>query len=215
MLGSKSSKGRGRFRNYRNKHDRRHCHECGRHVSESYGYDNEIRIRHLSILGHKTFVRIRPKRYECPYCEGNPTTTRMTWYESKSPSTTAYERHVLLELTNSTVADVGIKEEIGYEAVMGIMDRHIEGEVDWNKSERSDTIGLDEISLKKGHKDFVTIITGGAGRVIRAVLRGREKATTKAFLRSIPKRSRRHSRQYVAICMMVMRMRRRKFSAIK
>jgi hypothetical protein len=38
----------------------------------------------------------------------------------------------------------------GYEAVMGILDRHIQGEVDWNQFVRLDVLGLDEISLKKG-----------------------------------------------------------------
>jgi hypothetical protein len=49
---------------------------------------------------------------------------------------------------------------MGYEAVMGILDRHIQGEVDWKHFSRLDILGLDEISLKKGHRDFVTIVTG-------------------------------------------------------
>jgi transposase len=165
------------------------CHKCGRYITKSYGYDKEIIIRHLPILGHKTFIHIHPKRYECPYCEGKATTTqKMTWYDQRSPNTNAYERHVLPELINSTVADASIKEDIGYEAVMGIINRHIDSEVNWDDIKRLDTIGIDEISLKKGHKDFVTLITGGEGRRISGVLQGREKATVKAFLSGIPER---------------------------
>ena len=53
-----------------------------------------------------------------------------------------------------------------------------------------DVIGLDEISLKKGHGDFVTIVTSRvAGKTtILAVLKGRTKETVKKFLYSIPKR---------------------------
>jgi len=165
------------------------CHKCGRHITESYGYDKAVMIRHLPISGHKTFIRIHPKRYGCPYCEGKPTTTqKMTWYDQRSPDTISYERHVLPELINSTVADVGMKEDIGYEAVMGIIDRHADGEVDRNNFKCLNTIGTDEISLKKGHRDFVTVITGGEGREFSGILRGREKATVKAFLSGIPKR---------------------------
>jgi len=83
------------------------CHKCGRCITESYGYDKEIMIRHLPIPGHKTFIRIRPERYECPYCEGKPATTqKMTWYDQRSPDTDVYEKHVLPGLINSTVADV-------------------------------------------------------------------------------------------------------------
>jgi hypothetical protein len=59
----------------------------------------------------------------------------------------------------STVSDVCIKEDLGYEAVMGVIQRHIKTEVEWSEIERLDVIGIDEISLKKGHKDFVTVVT--------------------------------------------------------
>ena len=101
------------------------------------------------------------------------------------------------------MADVGIREDIGYEAVMGIIDRHTDGGVDRNKFERPDTIGTDEISLKKGHRDSVTIITDGEGRGIPGVLRGREKATVKAFLSGIPERLKKHSERHAVICTMV------------
>ncbi len=167
------------------------CHKCGREITKPYGYDREITIRHLPILGHKTFIRIRQKRYQCPLCDGEPTTTqKLSWYDRKSPQTSAYEDHVLLELVNSTVTDISIKEEIGYGAVMGIIDRRIEGEVNWDEIERTDTIGIDEISLKKGHRDFVTIVTSrtnGQTKIL-GILKGREKITVKQFLAGIPDR---------------------------
>jgi len=42
--------------------------------------------------------------------------------------------------------------------------------------------------LQKGHRKYVTLITGGEGRRITGVLQGREKATVKAFLSGIPER---------------------------
>ena len=50
-------------------------------------------------------------------------------------------------------------------------------------------IGLDEIALKKGHRNFVVIVTARLveGRVvILAVLPDRQKDTVVEFLRSIP-----------------------------
>jgi len=54
----------------------------------------------------------------------------------------AYEEHILLEMVNSTVEDVGIKEDLGYEAVLGIICRHIDTEVSWKEIKSLDTIGL-------------------------------------------------------------------------
>lgn len=87
---------------------------------------------------------------------------------------------------------MAIKEDIGYEAIMGIIDRHIERRIDWTSLTRLDVIGLDEISLKKGHRDFVAIVTGRieTETVIWGVLPDRKKGTVTAFLSGIPKRLR-------------------------
>src|SRR5215471_11904289 len=169
------------------------CHRCGQMTTQFYAEDREIILRHLPILGRKTCIRLRPKRYQCLYCHGNPTTTQtLSWYTPRSSFTQAYEKQILLSLVNSTVQDTSIKEDIGYEAIMGIIDRYIERDINWAAVPRLDVLGLDEISLKKGHRDFVAIITGRieTETVILGVLPDRKKATVKAFLRGIPPRLR-------------------------
>ncbi len=176
------------------------CHKCGRAIHNPYGHDPLITLRHLPIFGKQVYIRMRPARYQCSYCDDTPTTTqRLSWYEPRSPHTKAFEKHILLACVNSTVWDVSIKEAIGYEAVMGIINRYVQKEVNWESIGKLDAIGLDEISLKKGHKDFVTIVTGRIGdeTLILGVLKDRMKATVKTFLLSIPKRLRRVIR---AVC---------------
>jgi len=167
------------------------CRKCGRRSSKLHGHDEAIMLRHLPILGRKTYIRICPARYRCTHCEGKPTTTqKLQWYKERSPCTIAYEKHILLQLVNSTVSDVSIKEDIGYEAVMGVIQRNISDAVNWDEIERLNVIGLDEIALKKGHKDFVVIVTARDcdNITIIAVLNDRKKSTVKAFLSSIPER---------------------------
>lgn len=176
------------------------CHRCGKSIHNFYGHGEVITVRHLPILGKQVYIRIRPPRYQCRDCDAHPTTTqRASWYESRSAHTKAFEKRILLTCVNSTVLDVSIKEGIGYDAVLGIMDRYIQKEVAWEKIQKLDVIGLDEISLKKGHQDFVTIVTGRDGHetMILGVLEDRKKATVKSFLLSIPKRLRRQVR---AVC---------------
>lgn len=168
-----------------------YCHRCGQKITDSYGDDREITLRHLSILGRPTYIQIRPKRYRCRSCSDRPTTTqKLSWYDARSPHTKAYETHVLLSLVNSTVEDVRIKEGLGYEAVMGIIDRHVSEKVDWSQLSELPIIGVDEISLKKGHRDYVAIITARLSNhqnQILAVLKDRQKETVKEFFSSIPK----------------------------
>ncbi|RZN36606.1 MAG: hypothetical protein EF813_07135 [Methanosarcinales archaeon] len=76
-----------------------------------------------------------------------------------------------------------MKEDIGYETVVGAIQRHISDTVNWAEIKRLNVIGLDEITLKKGHKDFVVIVTArDCGNItILAVLNDRKKSTVKEF----------------------------------
>jgi transposase len=109
----------------------------------------------------------------------------------KSPHTKAYEKYLLVQLVHATVEDGSSKEEIGYKALEGIVDRWISTEVHWTEVQGMKILGLDEIARKKGHRDFVVIVTArsaaGEGRIL-AVLPERKKETVKAFLASMPTR---------------------------
>ena len=71
---------------------------------------------------------------------------------------------------------------------MGIVRRHVQSKVDWKSISALEQIGLDEISLKKGHKDFVTVVSAYIGGRVQllAVLEDRKKDTVKDFLETIP-----------------------------
>ena len=136
------------------------CRRCGREIRDLHGLDAAVQLRHLPLFDVPVFVEIRPKRYRCPYCAGNPTTTqRCAWYEPRSPNTNAFEQWALRMLINSTVADAARKLGLSEETLDGILDRWIERTVDWDAWERLGVLGLDEIALKRGHRDFVTLVT--------------------------------------------------------
>jgi len=171
------------------------CRQCGREITDLHGVDEALTLRHLPILGRPVYLRLRPKRYRCPYCAGGPTTTQqLSWYTAKSPHTKAYEKYILLQLVHATIEDVSIKEDLGDKAIEGVVDRWISQEVQWAEVKRMKLLGLDEIALKKGHRDFVVIVTGksASGEVkILAVLPDRKKHTVKQFLERMPRRVKR------------------------
>ncbi|MGD8406910.1 MAG: transposase family protein, partial [Anaerolineales bacterium] len=71
------------------------CHWCGQWATKSHGYDKWVQKRHLPVLGHPTYLRYRPKRYQCDHCEKKPTTTqRLDWQENDSPNTMAYDEYI-------------------------------------------------------------------------------------------------------------------------
>ena len=133
------------------------CHQCGEEVDAFHGHGEEVVLRHLPLSGHEMFIRIEPKKYRCGHCN-TITTQRLSWYSQRCSYTNAYEDHILLQLVNSTVSDVSIREQFGYEKVIGIIDRRMEVKISWSEVKGLDIIGIDEISLKKGHQNYVTIL---------------------------------------------------------
>ena len=168
------------------------CRKCGQWVNKLHGQDEWVTIRHLPAFGRPSYLRYRPKRYQCGGCEGHPTTTeKLDWHESNSPHSFAYDEHILLQLINSTIEDVSIKETISYDSVLGTLERRIESTVDWAGYIELGILGLDEIALKKGHRDYVTLVTtrNEHGDIhLLGVLSGRTKDEVIDFLRLIPER---------------------------
>ena len=166
------------------------CRRCGRTITEPHGLDKPRLLRHLPILGRVVYLRIHPKRFRCPFCDDHPTTTQtLDWYDPQALHTKAYERHLIVQMVNTTLTDVGAKEDVTYDALLGILDRWIASSVDWDTLEPFATIGIDEIALLKGHRDFVAVISAKSddGQLhVLAVLPDRKKATVVAWLKTMP-----------------------------
>jgi len=145
-------------------------------------------------LGYETYIRLQPKRFRCDYCDDRPSTTqRLSWYNPNTGVTKAYERYLLRQLVNSTITDVSHKAGIGYDVVRNVLERRVQQQVNWHEFQELGILGIDEIAVRKGHKDYVAVITSqqANGQVkLLAILEDRKKATVIAFLKTIPERLR-------------------------
>ncbi len=167
-----------------------YCRKCGRRLTTLHDYGDWVKVQHLPILGRNVFVYYRPKRYECPDCEGKPTTTQqLAWHEANSPHTKAFDEYLLRALVNSTVQDVSLKQHLSYETVWGVVERQLDSTVEWSQYRCLGTLGLDEIARRKGHGDFICVVSArlpDGHLAILAVLPNRQKETLTAFFLSIP-----------------------------
>ena len=166
------------------------CKCCNKHIDKYHGLNKAVILKHLPSCGSNVYLIFQTIRYQCLECEGKPTTTQKpSWYQSNGLCTKSYAQHILKELVNSTISDVASKEDITYDRVASIIKAYVPTQVNWSNFTALKDIGIDEIALKKGHKDFVVIIsTKVNGKpVVLAVLKNRLKDTVKDFFLSIPK----------------------------
>ena len=169
------------------------CHCCGNKTETPYGYDRELKIRHLPVFGRDCYMITKLPRYKCMQCPGNPITAQqVSWRNSYSSYTVEFEKYIVFSLINPTIEDVSVKNNTGAGAVEGIVERYISSEVDWGSLKSLELLGIDGISFKKGHKDFVTLITAHIGDETRilSVLKDKKKDTVKDFFLNIPKKLR-------------------------
>lgn len=167
------------------------CHKCGKRATKRYGYGSFLTVKHLPLFDRPVYLKIRSVRYQCEHCDDHPTTSeKYDWCDRGSKTSKGLEKYLMRSLIHSTVQDVSRKENMGYKSIVSILQRHIVEEVDWSNYQDLETIGIDEISLKKGHRDFLTVISAieKSGRLtVIGIFEGRNKQSVKDFFESIPK----------------------------
>ena len=80
------------------------------------------------------------------------------------------------------------------ETVTVVLDRWVATKVNWDKFKRIEIVGIDEIARKRGHRDYVVLITTPStpqGVEVLAVLPDRKQETVVKFFASIPANLRR------------------------
>jgi transposase len=170
------------------------CHKCGKSATKRIGTNPPVDIRHTSILDTPVILRIKPVRYECEHCADRTTTTeKYDWVSEGGKVTKGLEKYILRSVISSTIQDVSRKEDIGYRTIERVIANHIPDIIDWNKIDTLHTIGIDEISNRKGYRDYVAVVTHrdeqGVVSVL-AILDIRRGEDVLAFFNSIPERLR-------------------------
>jgi hypothetical protein len=79
---------------------------------------------------------------------------------------------------------LSLRENVGYDAVVGALNRQVETRIDWEQVDDLSTVGIDEIAMSKGRKTYAAIITARQkdGKVqILAVLPDRKRRQREPF----------------------------------
>jgi transposase len=167
--------------------DRCRCDHCRREVEARIEVRDAAQVvRDLDVWGQPTFWVYRPAFHRCPVCHHRqhlipPFKRRDVSY------TLRFERHVLRSLIGSTEEDVARRLGIAAETV----GRIVRNQLADAKARQVDParvvtdVGIDELSLKKRHKLYVTILTdlSDPDRLeVLAVADGRDEAAGRACL---------------------------------
>lgn len=175
--------------------DQCRCDRCGHEEPICLDTKNTFyTVRDLDLWGQPSFWVYQPPRHHCPHC-GRRQHLLPPFKRQDVTYTYRFERHVLACMIGSSEEEVAQRLGISAETVALIVanqiaDHHAK-EVDPQRVIHR--IGMDEISLKKRHKLYATILTDLSNPEqpeILAVAAGRDRLAAETCLQKLSEQQR-------------------------
>lgn len=154
------------------------CPKCQQPSTHVHQYHRRV-VRDLAWGGRRCYLEFSARRFKCDHCR-RPFTEVLEAINPHGRCTQRYEQHLFERCRDTTLQAVSRQERLGYKLVEGIYYRLAERHVTATHPIRR--LGLDEIALKKGHDDFVLILSDLERSQIVAVLPERTKEALEAYL---------------------------------
>jgi transposase len=177
------------------------CPCCGMEDQARLEVTNRIRVvRDLDILGQPSFWIYQAVWHRCGKCTHRHDI--LPPFKRKDVAYTyRFEKQVLSLLIGSNEEEVGRRLGISAETVGRIIRNQLSDDKRIDPNRVITDVGIDELSLKKRHKLYVTVLTDWSDAdnpEVLAVAKGRDEAAGKACLAKLSEDQRQQVRSYRA-----------------
>lgn len=161
---------------------------CCQIASEAlYEKKKKRSVRHLDVWGKRTIIHFNPRRFECDVC-GKPFTQQLDWLEPKRRQTIPFENYIYQRVLKTPRKHVALQEGLSESTVLKIFKQQAKRATRTNsdRDQKIRVLGVDEISLRKGHKQYALVISDLERRCVVAILENRLKDTFEKWLDALP-----------------------------
>ena len=179
------------------------CDHCRREEKAYLEYKNGVQVvRDLDLWGQPSFWIFQPAYHRCPHC-GHRQHVLAPFKRKDTSYTYRFEQHVLSALIGSNVEEVARRLGIAAETVALIVRNQLADARDKqvDPARVITDVGIDELSLKKRHKLYATVVTDlsdAAHPAVLAVAEGKDEAAARKCLEKLSPQQRRQVRTYRA-----------------
>jgi transposase len=155
-------------------HVRLPCSQCGK-LCLVEDHAEERTWRHLDMWQAKTWIHAAMPRTNCP--KHGVLRVAVPWAEPNSRFTMMFEERCIATIQACQAVEGASRLlRISWDETRGIMERAVERGLDRRTAEEIAYLGVDEKSIRKGHR-YGTVLTDLEGRRILEVTEGRTKAS--------------------------------------
>lgn len=132
------------------------CHHC-KNYTEKLHENRPILVRDLPVFGRPVYLKVPRRQFYCPDCQRYPT-EKIDFLDVKRRHTQRYEQNIYERVQQSNMEQIGREEGLSYDEIKGIFDQvsKLKKNISWKPAKR---ISLDEISMRKGQGNFVTVVS--------------------------------------------------------
>jgi transposase len=130
-----------------------HCLNKRQAVHQTY----ERQFRDLPITGKEVYLHLSQRQFYCPDCDRH-FNERLSFVDPKRTMTRRYERYVYECCKASTLQKISAQENLAWHTVNELCQRGARQELDERPVANVRVVGMDEFAIKKGHRDYATVI---------------------------------------------------------
>lgn len=165
------------------------CSRCQQAAGS--GYDHKPRsVRHLDIFGMGTIIHFDKRRFDCEVC-GQPFSELLSWIDPKRRHTRAYESHIYEQVKKTPRNQVALQEGLSEATVLDIFKKKAKAKQRGEEQGPVRLLGVDEISVHKGHQNYALVLTDLERRCVLEVFDNRLQETFEQWLEGLSERQRR------------------------
>lgn len=164
------------------------CPHCQTISSDIKQYKDRC-VRDHDIWGKRTFLHFQIRRFECPDC-GLRFTEELAAVGWRRRQTKRFEQVVYQQCCHSSKKETAEQFQLSQTTVDGIFKRWAKRRIG-SPQHQVRVLGMDEIALKKRHKQYVLVLSDLERRHVLAVLPTREQKTLMAWLQTLTKAEKR------------------------
>ena len=158
------------------------CPDCHQPSTVIHEYKPQM-VRDVSVFGLECYLDYVRRRFKCYGCQ-KPFTEQLATV-NLGRYTVRYEHYIFEQYRQASITEIAYQENLGYKAAQGIFYRQAEARVDRSKNQPVCRLGLDEISLKKGHQQFMLILSDLDRDCVIATLEDRQMERLEAWFETL------------------------------
>lgn len=162
---------------------------CCKSIATDVKERKERCVRDLDWCEKRTFIHFEIRRFECAEC-GHRFTEELEAVAWRRHQTVRFEQEVYQRCQDSSKTAIAKALHLSYSTVDGIFKRYARRQARRSYWGTVRTLGMDEIALKKRHKQFALVLSDLDRRCVLAVLPSREQAELKRWFDTLTEQER-------------------------